>query len=154
RPRDEIGNKAISDKPLEPGDPDALGLGAIAAGLAFFLRNDKTRPPLAIGINGRWGSGKSSLMNLLKKNLEDSGSRPVWFNAWHHQKEEQLLAALLQAVKAQAVPPWSSWSGWVFRARLAMIRIQRSWFLLTVLAAMLFLMYRGEVFLSASGVSF
>ncbi len=154
RPQDGIGNKAISDKPLEPGEPDALGLGTIAAGLAFFLRNDKTRPPLAIGINGRWGSGKSSLMNLLKKSLEDSGSRPVWFNAWHHQKEEQLLAALLQAVKAQAVPLWSSWNGWIFRARLAAIRVQRSWLRLTMLAALLFLMYRAEVFLRDSGVTF
>ena len=30
-----IGNQAISDKPLEPGEPDALGLGTIAAGLSF-----------------------------------------------------------------------------------------------------------------------
>jgi hypothetical protein len=47
-----IGNQAIADKPLEPGDPDALGLSTIAAGLAFFLRNEKTKPPLAIAING------------------------------------------------------------------------------------------------------
>lgn len=141
----EIGNQVISDRPLEPGEPDALGLGAIAAGLAFFLRNDKTKPPLAIGVSGRWGSGKSSLMNLLKKNLENYGSRPVWFNAWHHQKEEQLLAALLQAIKTQAVPTLPAGLG--FRLRLAWVRLQRHWFRIALAAAFVFLVYRLEVFL-------
>jgi hypothetical protein len=142
-----IGNQAISDRPLEPGDPDALGLGAIAAGLAFFLRNDKTRPPLVLAINGRWGSGKSSLMNLLKKELQDSGTCPVWFNAWHHQKESQLLAALLQAVRAQAIPALSTWRGWAFRGRLAWTRLRKYWFRLAALAGIIFLLYRVEIFL-------
>lgn len=146
-PASGIGNQAISDRPLEPGDPDALGLGAIAAGLAFFLRNDKTRPPLVLAINGRWGSGKSSLMNLLKKELQDSGTCPIWFNAWHHQKESQLLAALLQAVKAQAIPTLSTWRGWAFRVRLAWARLRKYWFRLAALAGIIFLLYRVEVFL-------
>jgi hypothetical protein len=146
-PASGIGNQAISDRPLEPGEPDALGLGAIAAGLAFFLRNDKTRPPLVLAINGRWGSGKSSLMNLLKKELQDSGTCPVWFNAWHHQKENQLLAALLQAVRVQAIPSLSTWRGWAFRRRLLWMRLRKYWFRLAVLAGIIFLMYRAEVFL-------
>jgi hypothetical protein len=141
-----IGNQAIADKPLEPGDPDALGLSTIAAGLAFFLRNEKTKPPLAIAINGRWGSGKSSLMNLLKNDLEAWGAHPVWFNAWHHQKEDQMLAALLQAVKTQAVPPLWQFSGLMFRAKLVWKRLQRSWSSLVVMAAVIFLIYKAEVF--------
>ena len=145
-----IGNQAISDRPLEPGEPDALGLGAIAAGLAFFLRNDKTRPPLVLGINGRWGSGKSSLMNLLKKELADSGSQPVWFNAWHHQKESQLLAALLQAIKDQAVPRLSTWNGCLFRTRLLWVRLQKYWLRIAALAGVLYLMLRVELYLQNS----
>jgi hypothetical protein len=142
-----IGNQVVSDKPLEPGERDALGLTNIAAGLSFFLRNEKTRPPLVIGINGRWGSGKSSLMNLLEKNLEDYGAHPVWFNAWHHQKEEQLLAALLQAVKEQAVPPLGEFSGLMFRARLLFKRIRRYWLYFALLAAGCILVYRAELYL-------
>lgn len=145
-----IGNQAISDRPLEPGEPDALGLGAIAAGLAFFLRNDKTRPPLVLGINGRWGSGKSSLMNLLKKELADSGSQPVWFNAWHHQKESQLLAALLQAIKDQAVPRLSTWNGCLFRMRLLWVRLQKYWLRIAALLGVLYLMLRVELYLQHS----
>ena len=143
-----IGNQAIADKPLEPGDPDALGLATIAAGLAFFLRNEKTKPPLAIAINGRWGSGKTSLMNLLKSNLETVGAHPVWFNAWHHQKEDQMLAALLQAVKSQAVPPLWQVSGLTFRGKLAGRRLQRSWYNLVLLAGAVFLIYETGLFIS------
>jgi hypothetical protein len=38
------------------GEPDALGLGIIATGLDFFLRNERTKPPLVLAINGRWGA--------------------------------------------------------------------------------------------------
>ncbi|HWY54119.1 MAG TPA: P-loop NTPase fold protein [Terriglobales bacterium] len=145
-----IGNQAIADKPLEPGDPDALGLSTIAAGLAFFLRNEKTKPPLAIAINGRWGSGKTSLMNLLKSNLEAWGAHPVWFNAWHHQKEDQMLAALLQAVKTQAVPPLWQTSGVTFRAKLAWRRLQRSWFNLVLVAGGIFLVYKAGTFVAST----
>lgn len=148
-----IGNQAIADKPLEPGDPDALGLGTIAAGLAFFLRNQKTKPPLAIAINGRWGSGKTSLMNLLKSDLEAWGAHPVWFNAWHHQKEDQMLAALLQAVKTQGVPPIWQISGLAFRFRLAWKRLQRSWVYLVLLAAAIAAIYKVDIFLNISALS-
>jgi hypothetical protein len=138
------GNHGTADKPLEPGQPDALGLSAIAAGLAIFLRNEDTKPPLVIAINGRWGSGKSSLMNLLRGNLEKFGTRPVWFNAWHHQSEDQLLAALLQSVKTQAVPPLWGRGGWSFRARLAASRFERFWPQVALGVAALYVIWRAE----------
>src|SRR5258706_7524673 len=60
-------------------------------------------------------------MNLLKADLLDVGFRPVWFNAWHHQKEERLLASLLQAVRQQAVPGWWRPENFFFRLRLIWI---------------------------------
>ena len=47
-------------------------------------------------------------MNLLRADLEEHGTRAVSFNAWHHQKEHHLFAALLQAVRDQAIPALSS----------------------------------------------
>src|ERR1043166_276523 len=61
-------------------------------------------------------------MNLVKSDLARFGFRPVWFNAWHHQKEEHLLASLLQAVRTQAAPRWWRPENVLFRARLIWIR--------------------------------
>jgi len=119
-----VEGRLSSDKPLDPGDVDVLGLTVIALGLSRFLRNEKTLPPLTVAVNGEWGSGKSSLMNLLRCDLQSYGMRPVWFNAWHHQKEEHLLAALLQTVRLEAVPPlWKI----PFRLRLLWYRVHRRW---------------------------
>jgi hypothetical protein len=119
---ESVADVLVSDRPLDPGAPDALGLRRIAMGLSRFLRNESTTAPLTLAITGEWGTGKSSLMNLLRADLTATGFRPVWFNAWHHQKEEHLLASLLQSVRLQAVPPSWRWRGLVFRARLLWIR--------------------------------
>jgi len=64
-------------------------------------------------------------MYLLKSNLERYGTRPVWFNAWHHQKEDQLLAALLEAIKRDAAPRVWDRDWFKFRARLLAKRLRR-----------------------------
>lgn len=143
-----------SDKPLEPGDPDALGLKTIALGLSRFLRNKDTLPPLTIAINGEWGTGKSSLMNLLRRDLESYGFCPVWFNAWHHQKEEHLLAALLQSVRLEGVPPSWQLHGVPFRAKLLWYRLRSNLPVLVLLAAGLFFLFRLESELTRGGDSF
>jgi KAP family P-loop domain/Photosynthesis system II assembly factor YCF48 len=125
-----------SDRPLERGDPDVLNLGALAAGLSRFLRNAATRPPLSIAITGVWGTGKSSLMNLLRSDLRSFGFHPVWFNAWHHQKEEDLLASLLQSLRLQAIPAFWRIEGLLFRLHLLMVRGRKHALLLLALLAM------------------
>ena len=127
QPTSSVETRFLSDRPLESPRQDVLDLQGIALSLSRFLRNENTQPPLTIAITGEWGSGKSSLMNLLQRDLERQGFRPVWFNAWHHQKEEYLLPSLLQHVRARAVPPWSHPEGWGFRFRLLAIRARRHW---------------------------
>lgn len=95
-----------TDRPLAPGAPDVAGADTLARRISAFLRNTRTVPPLTLAIVGPWGSGKSSVLNRLHDDLRAHGLRPVWFNAWHHRREEHLFAALLQAVRAKAVPGW------------------------------------------------
>ena len=122
-----IADQFASDQPLQAGDPDPLAFQSIAQGISRFLRNEKTTPPLTIAVTGEWGTGKSSLMNLLQADLKRYRYRPVWFNAWHHQKEEHMLAALLENIRLQAIPPWWHWRAWWFRARLLWLRGWRNW---------------------------
>jgi hypothetical protein len=129
-----VADWTVTDAPLKPGDVDSLGFTPMALGLSRFIRNPKTQPPVTIAIEGEWGEGKSSVMALLRGDLEKSRFRPVWFNAWHHQSEEQLLAALLEHIKDQAVPPWWHIDNWIFRARLVYIRFRGKWPLVILLA--------------------
>ena len=112
-----------SDRPLRRGDPDAAGTDHLAGQLTRFLGNPRTMTPVTIAITGEWGSGKSSVLSRLHDALRDTGQRPVWFNAWHHQGEDNLFAALLQAVRVQAVPYWCSAAGLEVRLRLLRARI-------------------------------
>lgn len=135
--RPSVADMLVSDRPIEDGEADAFDLSRIALGLSYFLRNANTQPPLTLAVTGEWGSGKSSLMNLLKGDLARRGFQPVWFNAWHHQKEEHLLASLLENVRAQAIPPWARWEGLAFRGRLLGIRWRRYWLIVVLLFAVL-----------------
>ncbi len=115
----------VSDRPLREGDRDILDFGKIAGGLSRFLRNTRTQPPLTIAITGPWGTGKSSLMHLLRRDLARRSFRTVWFNAWHHQREDALLASLLESVRQIAVPPVWTVKGARFRVRLLWARFSR-----------------------------
>jgi hypothetical protein len=139
-----VSNIGISDRPLEPGEPDVMNLNALAQGVSLFLRNKSTKPPLVIAVNGDWGTGKSSLMNLLQHDLQRRGARAVWFNAWHHQEERQLLAALLQTVRKKAVPSWYMPLGFWLRVKLIGKRGRQYWLPFAILfAATMFLISLG-----------
>lgn len=130
-----------TDAALTDPRQDRLNFEPLAAGISRFLRNPATEPPLTLAITGDWGSGKSSLMGLICADLRKHGSRPIWFNAWHHQKEDHLFAALLGALSKQAPPPWLSLDGVGFRLRLLWLRSRKHWIftllLCTALAALI-----------------
>jgi photosystem II stability/assembly factor-like uncharacterized protein len=135
---DEEGAAAIgaSDKPTQDFAHDRLQFGPLAMGISRFLRNSRTEPPLTVAISGNWGSGKSSLMQLVCTDLRRHGYRPVWFNAWHHQSDEQLLASLLNSVRQQGLPSLASVDGWLFRFRLLWMRSKKNYvFALVAVAA-------------------
>lgn len=119
-----------TDEQLSSASQDRLNFGPLARGISRFLRNTATEPPLTLAVSGDWGSGKSSLMALVCEDMRRYGSRPVVFNAWHHQKDEQFLAALLQAVRDQALPPLWRPMGWLFRLRLLLVRSKKHFVLL------------------------
>lgn len=65
-----------SDLPLAPGGKDLLGLEIYARALVEFVRSCET--PMTIGIQGEWGSGKTSLMNMVRGMLDrEKGESPV-----------------------------------------------------------------------------
>ncbi len=58
-------------------------------------------PRFAIGIFGGWGSGKTTLMQGIKSQVEatDPAIATVWFTAWRYEKEEHLIVPLLDVLR-------------------------------------------------------
>lgn len=44
-------------------------------------------------------------MGMLKGDLDNAGFYTLWFNAWHHADDDNLLTALLDSVVKEALPP-------------------------------------------------
>jgi hypothetical protein len=91
---------------------DALGFEPYVRAIADFLTDINTEPPLTLSVEGEWGSGKSSFMLQLKELLKDRGNLTVTFNAWRHEKADELWAAFaLDFVRqiSKEQPFWHRW---------------------------------------------
>lgn len=82
-------SRGKTDVPLNDVDGDKLELGPYAEGLARFIGRCQT--PMNIGVQGEWGSGKTSLMKLVRNRLDEqaaSGDGPLvihhWFETWQY----------------------------------------------------------------------
>jgi len=80
-----------------PTDKDALDFEPYVETLVDVCKTAST--PLTIGVFGTWGSGKTSLMKMVKKGLPDDYT-VAWFDAWKYDKEETLWRAFLLSVLA------------------------------------------------------
>jgi len=85
----------VNDQPTEK---DALDFTPYVETLADIIQTGDT--PLTIGVFGGWGSGKTSLMKMVKKQLPDDFT-VVWFDAWKYDKEETLWRAFLLSVLSE-----------------------------------------------------
>ena len=83
-----------------PTHKDALDFTPYVRTLANIIRSANTATPLTIGVFGTWGSGKTSLMHMVREQLPDE-FQTIWFDAWKYDKEETLWRALLLQVLAE-----------------------------------------------------
>ena len=86
-----------------PADKDALDFQPYIDSLADLLMDPATSTPLTVGIFGQWGSGKTSLMQMIQAQVARLDSyRTVWFNAWKYDREDVALwrALILRTLDA------------------------------------------------------
>jgi GTPase SAR1 family protein len=79
-------------------DKDFLGFDVHANLIKELIKDDKMLP-LTIGLFGDWGSGKSSILEVLKKDFEkEEKTACLYFNGWVFEGYDDAKAALLEAI--------------------------------------------------------
>lgn len=80
----------IVDEALRAGGEDALKISSYKNALVDFIK--RTDTPMTIGVQGEWGSGKTSLLNQIWNDLEQFNEKDssiddfkqIWINSWEH----------------------------------------------------------------------
>jgi len=78
---------------------DTIELNQFAESLATFANECET--PMTIGLQGDWGTGKTSLMNMIKCTIPDINSHKIEINTWHYsmfRQDEYLGVIVIKAL--------------------------------------------------------
>lgn len=84
-----------TDKPIEKIENDTFGISSYIDGLSSFILYCDT--PMTISIQGDWGSGKTSMMNMIKERISKK-VYPIWFNTWQFsqfQMQNELTVSMM-----------------------------------------------------------
>lgn len=94
----------MNDSPIDSPDDDRFGIDPFAQAIATSIKNIRSPIGATIAINGPWGSGKSSAINLIKHHLasSDNTNAPIIidFKCWWFRGEEALTLAFLQELNS------------------------------------------------------
>ena len=112
----------LPDHPIaEHEDQQAVGFEARLSSVLDIIRHRKTKCPMAIALYGDWGTGKTSAMKWLERQLDAWNKLPaadrefkwgskkgevaphprvysVWFEPWKYQKREDVWRGLIAEI--------------------------------------------------------
>jgi predicted KAP-like P-loop ATPase len=97
-----------NDEPIEKPEQDRFGFDPFAKAVAASILKLAFPKGTVIALNGRWGSGKSSAVNLIRHYLSPAVERNeiaiVNFNCWWFKGEEALTRAFFGELAAALGP--------------------------------------------------
>ena len=94
-----------SDEPIRTVEDDSLERQRLAQSIAEKILSRDISNCMVIGISGPWGSGKTSLLNLVYRQLHDKANEKkgillLRFNPWSYSSIEQLIAAFFRDLRS------------------------------------------------------
>jgi hypothetical protein len=91
---DEVELKLLGDQPWLEDKKDWLGYDGFIEKLAALIVRSAESAPLTIGIEGQWGTGKTTFMRRLRKELQ-SECATIWFEPWKYQERDEIWKGLI-----------------------------------------------------------
>jgi predicted KAP-like P-loop ATPase len=81
----------LPDYPISKEEQDQLRRAPLAKRVAEIINAFEGKESFVIGIEGPWGAGKTSFINLILNNLEKDKVEHLVFNPWNFSDETSLL---------------------------------------------------------------
>lgn len=101
-----------SDKPIESLRDDKLNRSSFSEQLAQAILSYESKDNLTVGLYGKWGTGKTSIINMVLEVIEDKTKddtdKPiiVKFNPWNYSDRTQIISqffnTLLPAINSKS----------------------------------------------------
>jgi hypothetical protein len=96
-----VGSHVSADLPIKSREQDKLNRGGFAEALANIIKSWRDKPSLVIGLFGDWGSGKSSLKNLVIEIIRrdrESSPQVVEFSPWQVSSQDILSETFFREI--------------------------------------------------------
>ena len=94
---------SVIDLPRKKEEVDLFGIQKYQDALVEFIQHSET--PITIALQGEWGSGKTSLMNMIEDELCHKGEfYRVWINSWQYslmKSPEETILKILEGMIEQ-----------------------------------------------------
>lgn len=87
--------KSLTDRPITSDRHDLFGRATLARTIADHLLSFPPDTSHRFGIYGEWGSGKTSVLELVDQYLKDQDHVTVWLLPWALGSTEEVLSRLL-----------------------------------------------------------
>ncbi len=98
-----------------PSDVDEFGPHQrVACAIGDLVRSEKGGR--SIGISGKWGAGKSTVLSLLRTELQQLPNHDMWvFDAWAHEGDPLRRTFLESLISFLSKKKWIDESRWAKR---------------------------------------
>ena len=93
----------LSDEPICNETDDILKRSSFVNNLADSIISWDKEKSLVIGLYGKWGVGKTSILNLTENKLKESNApiEIIKFNPWRYSESDDLLNPFIKQVSTQ-----------------------------------------------------
>ena len=96
----------LSDAPLTINGKQSIKFGHLEIAKVATDLILKSSPPFTIGLFGKWGTGKTTIINLVKNHLKKQNIKTVVFDVWKYEADSlrrQFLITLEEELKKQGL---------------------------------------------------
>jgi GTP-binding protein EngB required for normal cell division len=115
-----------NDEPILEPAHDILNYAKYASTIADCINYNNYETAFAIGINGAWGTGKSSFINMLLNQIDTKESIKISFSPWNSVTSKDLIKDFFDTIQEALVPYHNSLPYLIFKYSNKLLNIHEN----------------------------